>query len=149
MKEPVYVNKSEPSGKPGDGQCGGLCACFDSPDGTKKVVTHKPPRFYLKGSFIWIFIDIEKYPYDNRLYNIEDDPGAVTGEKPILSFETRSRIVFFQSRASRQEQEFVHLISGFGTRSRILVMLCWGVMTHSTGRPVSPSTKGGSWRPWW
>ena len=60
MKEPVYVNKSEPSGKPGDGQCGGLCACFDSPDGTKKVVTHNPPRFYLKGSFIWIFIDIEK-----------------------------------------------------------------------------------------
>ena len=75
MKEPVYVNKSEPFGKPGDGQCGGLCACFDSPDGTKKVVTHNPPRFYLKGSFIWIFIDIEKYPYDNRLYNIEDDPG--------------------------------------------------------------------------
>ena len=66
------MNKSEPSGKPGDGQCGGLCACFDSPDGTKKVVTHNPPRFYLKGSFIWIFIDIEK---KNRLYNIEDDPG--------------------------------------------------------------------------
>ena len=33
---------------------------------------------------------------------------AVTGEKPILSFETRSRIVFFQSRASRRERDFVH-----------------------------------------
>ena len=42
------------------------------------------------------------------------------GEKPILSFETRSRIAFFQSRASRREQDFVHRISSLETRSRIL-----------------------------
>ena len=42
------------------------------------------------------------------------------GEKPILSFETRSRIVFFQSRASRRERDFVHRISSLETRSRIL-----------------------------
>ena len=47
-------------------------------------------------------------------------PGSVTGEKPILSFETRSRIVFFQSRASRRERDFVHRISSLETRSRIL-----------------------------
>ena len=45
---------------------------------------------------------------------------SVTGEKPILSFETRSRIVFFQSRASRRERDFVHRISSLETRSRIL-----------------------------
>ena len=53
LKDPVHANNSEPAGRPGDGVCGGLCACFDSPDGTKKVVTHNPPR----------------------LYNIEEDPG--------------------------------------------------------------------------
>ena len=45
---------------------------------------------------------------------------SVTGEKPILCFETRSRIVFFQSRASRRERDFVHRISSLKTRSRIL-----------------------------
>ena len=53
----------------------------------------------------------------------------------ILNFETRSRFCFLQSRSSRQEREFfslnlrvrdeienfVHLISGFETRSRISV----------------------------
>ena len=48
------------------------------------------------------------------------DKEPVTGEKPILSFETRSRIVFFQSRASRRERDFVHRISSLETRSRIL-----------------------------
>ena len=42
------------------------------------------------------------------------------GEKPILSFETRSGIVFFQSSASRRERDFVHRISSLETRSRIL-----------------------------
>ena len=45
---------------------------------------------------------------------------TVTGEKPILSFETRSRIVFFQSRALRRKRDFVHRISSLETRSRIL-----------------------------
>ena len=40
-------------------------------------------------------------------------------EMPNLTFETRSRFCFLQSRASRRERDFVHLISGFETRSRI------------------------------
>ena len=36
----------------------------------------------------------------------------------ISCFETRSRISFFQSRASRRAWEFFHLISGFETRAR-------------------------------
>jgi len=59
LKEPVY--KAEPDGRPGDGQCGGLCPCFDSPEGEKKIVTHSPPSLYL----------------------IEDDPGE---RSPIDTF---------------------------------------------------------------
>ena len=53
-----------------------------------------------------------------KLVSSPIQPG--NGEKPILSFETRSRIAFFQSRASRREQDFVHRISSLETRSRIL-----------------------------
>ena len=42
---------------------------------------------------------------------------------PLSTFETRSRFCFLQSRSSRREREFVHLISGFETRSRLLFTL--------------------------
>ena len=39
---------------------------------------------------------------------------------PFLTFETRSRFCFLQSRASRRDRDFFHKISGFETRSRFL-----------------------------
>ena len=59
-------------------------------------------------------------PPCNTSTSVREAPTPVIGEKPILSFETRSRIVFFQSRASRRERDFVHRISSLETRSRIL-----------------------------
>ena len=56
----------------------------------------------------------------NSLITNKNHNNTGFGEKPILSFETRSRIVFFQSRASRRERDFVHRISSLETRSRIL-----------------------------
>ena len=60
------------------------------------------------------FLQLHGYLQLNWLYESDID------EMPNLTFETRSRFCFLQSRASRRERDFVHLISGFETRSRIL-----------------------------